>query len=54
MTKKTYTIGGRQFLLPFRAGGFWVSDARGDSVCECRSREIAEALAKMLNELAGA
>lgn len=47
-TPKVATIGGSTWLLPFRAGGFWVEDARGNSVCDCRSMPMA-ALAQILN-----
>lgn len=46
---KTTTLGGRTWLLPFRASGFWVEDARGNSVCDCRAAPIAVALAELLN-----
>jgi hypothetical protein len=51
VNKKTKTIGNESFLLPFNANGFWVSDARGTSVMECRSTELAKAMAKLLNEV---
>lgn len=49
-TPRTVTIGGRTWLLPFRASGFWVEDARGNSVCDCRATQIAGALAQILNQ----
>ncbi len=52
MKRKTYELGGISYLLPFQAGGFWVSDARGTSVLEARSQEVAKALADMMNRQA--
>jgi hypothetical protein len=41
---------GTWYTLPFRAHGFWVEDATGKSVAEAWSRELAKALAAMLNK----
>lgn len=51
MKKRNVLIGDSHFVAPFTANGFWVSDARGNSVAECRSQEVAKALAAMLNEV---
>jgi hypothetical protein len=40
-----------KFLSPFRASGLWVSDARGNSVCECVDDGVAKALAEILNRI---
>lgn len=48
-TTKTAIFGHKTFVLPFRAYGFWVEDARGNNVAEAASRELATALAKLLN-----
>lgn len=53
-TKKTASFGKEMWILPFRAGGFWVSDAKDRSVCECRSYELAKAMADLLNKTANA
>lgn len=47
---KSAVIAGRRYILPFRASGFWVEDARGDNVAEARSVESAKALAELLNK----
>lgn len=52
MKRKTFELGGTSYLLPFSANGFWVSDARGTSVLEAQSQEVAKALAKILNDKA--
>lgn len=49
MMRKTAQIDNMQFLLPFSVNGFWVVDARGTPVCECRNMQIAKAIAKLLN-----
>jgi hypothetical protein len=49
--KRNYPIGPYStFVAPFRATGLWVEDARGLSVCECPDYDVAEGLAKILNE----
>jgi hypothetical protein len=48
-TTKTVFFGAKRFVLPFRAHGYWVEDARGKNVAEAASRELATALAKLLN-----
>ena len=50
--RKVFTIGKDQFVLPFVAGGFYVSDRNGRTVLEAQSFEGAKALAMMLNEQA--
>lgn len=52
--KKTFTLGRDQYVLPFIAGGFYVSDRNGRTVLEAQSFEAAKALAAMLNEQAQA
>lgn len=49
MKKRNVRLGDTHFVGPFMASGFWVSDALGNSVAECRSQEIAKAMAAMLN-----
>jgi hypothetical protein len=49
-TNRSVRIGKSWFLLPFKASGSWVEDARGADVAEARNAEIAKALAQMLNE----
>ena len=51
-TNRNVRIGKSWFLLPFKASGSWVEDARGADVAEARNAEIAKALAQMLNEQA--
>lgn len=51
-TPKSMFIGGRRYVLPFRATGYWVEDATGDNVAEARNAEVAKDLAKTLNTLA--
>lgn len=46
---RVVTIGGRTWHLPFRAAGFWVEDARSNSVCDCRTTQMAVALAQIMN-----
>ena len=50
---KTVLVGTTYFRTPFRATGFWVEDADRKSVTECRSTEIAKAIADMLNKTHG-
>jgi hypothetical protein len=47
---KQVMVGGTIYILPFRASGFWVEDAKGLNVCSCRTMDIAKALATLLNE----
>lgn len=51
-TPKSMFIGGRRYVLPFRANGYWVEDATGDNVAEARNAEVAKDLAKTLNMMA--
>ena len=53
MTKAKLTqvqIGNRSFILPFKSGGFWVTDSRGNNVADCPTMEIANGLAETLNK----
>lgn len=50
--RKVYTIGKDTYVLPFIAGGFYVSDRNGRTVLEAQSYEAAKALAAMLNQQA--
>jgi hypothetical protein len=50
--RRVWTIGKDQYVLPFIAGGFYVSDRNGRTVLEAQSYEAARAFAKMLNEQA--
>jgi hypothetical protein len=43
-------ITGITYVLPFRAHGYWVEDSRGRNVAEAVSKEVAAALAKLLND----
>lgn len=47
--RKVFTIGKDQFVLPFVAGGFYVSDRNGRTVLQAQSFEGAVALAVILN-----
>lgn len=49
-TRRTVSIGNQIWILPFRSNGFWVNDATGKSFAESRSRDLADATAKLLNE----
>jgi hypothetical protein len=48
-TKRFY-FANEWFLPPFRVHGYWVEDATGKNVAEAASRELAKALADMLNK----
>ena len=52
--RKVYTIGKDQFILPFIAGGFYVSDRNGRTVLQAQSFEGAKAMAEILNKQAQA
>ena len=45
-------MAGQAFVLPFRATGLWVEDARGYNVCEAANASMAKALAEPLNKQA--
>jgi hypothetical protein len=47
--RKTATIGGRVYILPFVAIHCWVVDAHDNNICECYNTTVATALATMLN-----
>lgn len=47
--KKTVYFGGEWFTTPFYSNGYWVEDATGKNVAEARDRELAKALADLLN-----
>jgi hypothetical protein len=47
--RRTLQFGNENWLLPFRAGAAWVTDARGKNFAECNSPLIAQALVKTLN-----
>ena len=49
MNKNTFYFAGTWFQTPFRFNGYWVEDAAGRNVAEASSRELAEALVRMLN-----
>lgn len=42
------------FLPPFKSQGMYVSDKRGNSVCECSDSDLAPTIAKALNAYAAA
>lgn len=42
----------RGFLPPFKSQGMYVSDKRGNSVCECNDSDLAPTIAKALNAYA--
>jgi hypothetical protein len=48
---KTVKMGDTFFRLPFVASGFYVSDADGNTVAECRTQDVAKALASTLNTI---
>lgn len=50
---KTVQVGDTFFRMPFCATGFYVEDADRKTVSECRSREVAKAIADMLNKTLG-
>lgn len=39
-----------KFRIPFKASGRWVSDSRGNNVCECEDEGVAPEIAKALNQ----
>lgn len=49
--RKTLTYAGVNFLLPFACTGFYVSDARGTTVCEVNDQKVGKELTKYLNDL---
>ena len=49
--RRTLQFGNENWLLPFRAGGYWVTDARDKNFAECNSDQIAKELAKTLNAI---
>jgi hypothetical protein len=49
--RKTLTYAGVTYFLPFTAGGWYVCDARGTTVCEVNNRNVGQELAKYLNTL---
>jgi hypothetical protein len=46
---KTSKVGTTNYILPFIAAGFYVSDAKGSTVLECQSYEAAKEMATILN-----
>ena len=50
--RKVLYYAGVNYLLPISSRGYYVSDARGTTVCETNDIRVAAELAKMLNELA--
>jgi hypothetical protein len=48
-TNRLY-FGNTWFTLPFRASGHWVVDATNKNVAEAWTKELATAMATMLNE----
>lgn len=44
----TVTLAGLVWVLPFKAHGFWVNDARGQAYCKCKSPELAKVTAGIL------
>lgn len=49
--RRTLQFGNENWLLPFRTGAAWVTDARGKNFAECNSEKIAQELVKTLNAL---
>ena len=49
---KRFYFGNQWFLPPFSTKNYWVDDATGKSVAEAATPQLAEALARMLNNAA--
>lgn len=49
--RKTLIYAGVNYLLPFTFSGWYVSDARGTTVCEVNDQNVGKELAKYLNDL---
>jgi len=47
--RKVFTLGATQYVLPFIASGFYVSDKNGRTVLEAQSFQEAMVLAAILN-----
>lgn len=43
------TLGGTTYTQPFISSGLWITDSRGNNLCECSNKDIAKDLAKILN-----
>lgn len=50
-TKRTMFIGNITYVLPFKANGYWVEDAKGSNVCEAYNESVAKKIAEILNHI---
>ncbi len=51
MNTTSVILGNKRYYGYFVVKGFWVEDAKGNSVAECYSAEVAIALAVQLNKM---